>query len=239
VAVDPAHLYWANSLTDTIGRANLDGTGVNQSFVRGAGLSCGLAVDGAHLYWANGLSNTIGRANLDGTGVNQSFIIGAHAPCGVAVDQANLYWTNGDDGTIGRANLDGSGPNQSFIGGGLRPCGVAVDARPSPAAPPTTTPPSNQFSAEQTAAEPEEGHRGAVRDPPGPGPAGSLGQRGELCPSPRREDAGRRAAADQGDREESRKLNRTGKVTVKPRITYTPDGGDPGSRSTKLTLRRR
>ena len=32
-----AYVYWANNGTDSIGRANLDGTGVNQSFITGAG----------------------------------------------------------------------------------------------------------------------------------------------------------------------------------------------------------
>ena len=34
--MDAAHVYWTNSGTGTIGRANLDGTGVNQSFITGA-----------------------------------------------------------------------------------------------------------------------------------------------------------------------------------------------------------
>jgi Protein of unknown function (DUF3089) len=124
-----AFVYWANGTA--ISRANLDGTGVNQSFIGGTNGSCGVAVDGSHVYWgnfANHSGTTIGRANLDGTHVDQSFIGGANGPCGVAVDGSHLYWANVDGGTIGRANLDGTGVNQSFIGGGSGPCGVAVDA---------------------------------------------------------------------------------------------------------------
>ena len=129
MAVDAAHVYWANLVDGTIGRANLDGTGVNQSFITGAIVPCGVAVDGAHIYWANaGAGDTIGRANLDGTGVDQGFISGASNPCGVAVDGAHVYWANGGNGTIGRANLNGTGVNQSFIAGASGPCGVAVDA---------------------------------------------------------------------------------------------------------------
>jgi len=36
-----------------------------------------------------------------------------------------------------------------------------------------------------------------------------------------------------------RKLNETGKVKVKPTITYTPTGGDPSTQSTKLKLKKR
>jgi hypothetical protein len=36
-----------------------------------------------------------------------------------------------------------------------------------------------------------------------------------------------------------RKLNETGRVRVRPKITYTPTGGDPRTQSTRLTLRKR
>jgi hypothetical protein len=36
-----------------------------------------------------------------------------------------------------------------------------------------------------------------------------------------------------------RKLNETGKVKVKPNVTYTPTGGDPSSQSRKLKLKKR
>jgi streptogramin lyase len=47
IALDGAsHLYWANSETNTIARANTDGTGVDQSFIAtGANQPCGVAVD--------------------------------------------------------------------------------------------------------------------------------------------------------------------------------------------------
>jgi virginiamycin B lyase len=136
VAVDGAHIYWANTFgSGTVGRANLDGSGTNQSFITGASSPCGVAVDGAHVYWANNGSNSIGRANLDGTNVNQSFITGADHPCGVAVDGSFVYWA--DEGNcsstctgthIGRAKLDGSSPVDTFITGLAAPVGVAVNA---------------------------------------------------------------------------------------------------------------
>jgi hypothetical protein len=42
------HIYWANFIGNTIGEANLDGTGVNQSFITGASDPRGVAVDGEH-----------------------------------------------------------------------------------------------------------------------------------------------------------------------------------------------
>jgi hypothetical protein len=140
VSVASAFVYWTNYGGGTgtmIGRANLDGTGANQSFIDGASGPSGAAVDGAHVYWGNygaGAGATIGRENIDGTGANQSFVTGASGPCGVAVDGANVYWTNFTGGTIGRANLDGTGANQSFITGASSPSNVVVDP---PAPPPS------------------------------------------------------------------------------------------------------
>ena len=134
MAVD-SHVYWADSFRDqnnrlvgVIARANLDGTGVNDSFiVVNDAASNGVAVDGAYVYWTG--ANVIGRANLDGTGVDQSFITGANEPWGVAVDGAHIYWVNAGNGTIGRANLDGTDVDQSFITGdpATEPEGIAVD----------------------------------------------------------------------------------------------------------------
>src|SRR5216684_1622182 len=90
-----AFVYWANGYpTNTIGRANLDGSSANQGFITGANSPLGVAVDGAHVYWANFNTNTIGRANLDGTSPKQDFITGANLPDGLAVDGAHIYWAN-------------------------------------------------------------------------------------------------------------------------------------------------
>jgi hypothetical protein len=151
VAVDGEHLYWSRTFScgfagcttaSSIGRANLDGTGVDPNFVSRSPaaypLPFGLAVDAAHLYWADFEKATIGRANLDGTGVDPSFISFAGTPYppgfAIAVDGAHLYWTGTN--TIGRANLDGSGVDQSFISGLDYPLGLAVDALPD--VPPNT-----------------------------------------------------------------------------------------------------
>src|SRR5262245_11322692 len=82
----PVHLYWANKTpgwgtrpaATTIGRARLDGTVVEHSFVSGTGRGpCGVALDRKHIYWAELLGGAIGRpdeggaigrANRDGSG---------------------------------------------------------------------------------------------------------------------------------------------------------------------------
>jgi virginiamycin B lyase len=131
IAVAGKYIYWTNTVEGgtpvAIGRANLDGTGVNKRFITGVTPGCGIVVVGGHIYWTNGgfveSRYAIGRANLDGTGVNQRFIRTAGIPCGVAVYQGHIYWGQSTDRlspsitTIGRANLDGSAVNNQFITG--------------------------------------------------------------------------------------------------------------------------
>ena len=95
MAVDAAHVYWANG--QTIGRADLDRTTVDPSFISGAGNPTDVAVDAAPVYWSNegtltrtGQVSGIGRAGLDGSRVNPTFIAAPSTSLarGVAVDNA-------------------------------------------------------------------------------------------------------------------------------------------------------
>jgi virginiamycin B lyase len=117
----------------TIGRANIDGTGVNQSFITGIDAPSGITSDGTYLYWTTGgLNDTYGtggvaRAGLDGvTGRNNTFITGASKPLAVSVDANYVYWSNTNGSTIGRATIGGAGANQSFIAAGSYPYGLEV-----------------------------------------------------------------------------------------------------------------
>jgi hypothetical protein len=153
-AATSVYLYWANSTPGsgakpppmTIGRARLDGTGVEHSFVSGTGRGpCGVALDRTHIYWAERLGGKvgrpaegggIGRANRDGSGVNARFITTpGMGGCGVAIAGSHIYWAS--DGAIGRANVDGTGVELQFIPGLAIPrtaappggggsCGIAV-----------------------------------------------------------------------------------------------------------------
>jgi hypothetical protein len=116
----PAHafVYWAESGSPGLGRADLDGSNQTQDFLEGTINASGVALDGAHIYWSNRGGNSIGRANLDGSGADQNFITGALAPDSVAIGGGFVYWNNFPDpahSSIGRANLDGSSPNQNLI----------------------------------------------------------------------------------------------------------------------------
>lgn len=116
VAVDAVHIYWANPFVDMIGRANLDGSGVEKEFITGVN-PYGLAVAEGHVYWTDADAHTIGRANLDGSGVEDGLIGNVGSFFGLAADSEHLYWGNEAGESIGRANLDGSGANTSFVPG--------------------------------------------------------------------------------------------------------------------------
>lgn len=128
LAVDNQHIYWGTFRASTIGRANLDGSGVAQGFVNARSPAHGIAVDGSHIYWSHGSS--IGRANLDGGGVNQAFIANLPYPEGVGIDASHIYFAplgDFDYHWIARANLDGSNVNLSFLNvGQVGPAGMTV-----------------------------------------------------------------------------------------------------------------
>ncbi len=120
----PQYIYWSNTTLNTIGRANIDGTGINQSFVSGLTNPRGIAVSPTHIYWAK--DSSIGRANLDGTGVDESFITGTGSATAVAVSGTHIYWSRENTTTVGRAAIDGTNPDNSFINVATNPWGVFV-----------------------------------------------------------------------------------------------------------------
>jgi hypothetical protein len=134
IAVAGKYIYWIYAAESpkpvTIGRAKLDGTGVNKRFITGVPNGfCGIAVAGGHIYWTNG--RFLGRANLDGTGVNRRFISTPGGACGVAVYRDHIYWGQSTGRgahlpTIGRANLNGSGVNNQLITGIHDSCSLAI-----------------------------------------------------------------------------------------------------------------
>jgi virginiamycin B lyase len=227
VAVDDTHIYWADSHGSTIGRANLDGAGVDPGFIPSGTFPCGVAVDDDHVYWANGTGDvgeaTIGRANLDGSDVDQEFITGATFPCGVAVDGEHVYW--GNQRSVGRANLDGSHANAVFIPGGSEPCGVTADPLP--------------FTFGELNRDKRRGTAKLTVGVPGPGDL-------ELAKTKKVKEAKGHAQAE-GQVElpvkprggAKRKLNEDGKAKVKAKVTFAPEGGEPGTRSKPIKLRKR
>ncbi len=125
VAVNATHIFWTNIYTNSIGRANLDGSGVNTAFITGCSRPFGVAMNPTHIFWTNynggtGIG-TIGRAKLNGAGgateINQSFIscVTKRGPAGLAINGTYIFWSCRTDNTIARAKLDGSEIKEDFI----------------------------------------------------------------------------------------------------------------------------
>jgi hypothetical protein len=168
VAVDDKYIYFANSTTYSIGRAEIANFGTLQQVIDGEFVElpvgtkpCGVAVDDAHIYWGvndvnNAPGTAIGRAAKDGTDVSFGFWGNAYRVTGVAVDDDFVYWSNlgtGAPGTgsIGRGTKATGGEDPNFVGGLDSPWGIAVDPKGAPLAPPTPVqtqlpPPPNPLS---------------------------------------------------------------------------------------------
>jgi hypothetical protein len=115
VARADAFIYWTNSNSGSIGRANQDGSGANQFFISGCTHPLAITVDDRYVYWSNESKQAIGRANLDGTGVNQEFVKGVTDwVYGMTVTGDYIFWTT-PEAIVGRANIDGTGVNNSFL----------------------------------------------------------------------------------------------------------------------------
>lgn len=122
-----AFIYWADTQSETIGRAANDGSEPDDAFIHTGPLPFAVAVDSSHVYWANQNGNSIGRANIDGSGVDNGFITGIVKPTGLAVNATSIFWST-LGGQIGKAGINGGSVNPSLVTGPVEPCGVALDS---------------------------------------------------------------------------------------------------------------
>ncbi len=124
----PNKMYWADSGTNKIQRANLDGTNV-EDLITGLRLR-GLALDVGRgkMYWTASSADKIQQANLDGTNVEDLITHGLSHPVGLALDvgRGKMYWINWGTRKIQRANLDGTNV-EDLITGLDAPEGLALD----------------------------------------------------------------------------------------------------------------
>ncbi|MFC1980245.1 hypothetical protein ACFLVS_05310 [Chloroflexota bacterium] len=107
-AAQGSKMYWTDSATDKIQRANLDGSNVDD-LVTGLGNPRGIALDiaGGKMYWTDSGTNKIQRADLNGSNV-EDLVTGLSA--GIALDVAGgkMYWADWGTDKIQRADLNGS-----------------------------------------------------------------------------------------------------------------------------------
>ena len=112
---DVLTIFWTDTVTEKIQRANLDMANLEVSNVKDlvTGLesprNIALDVVSGKMYWTDFDSNKIQRANFDGSNV-EDLVTGLRSPEGIALDVegGKMYWTDFDSNKIQRANLDGS-----------------------------------------------------------------------------------------------------------------------------------
>ncbi|MCA9151561.1 MAG: hypothetical protein KDA92_19750 [Planctomycetales bacterium] len=104
-------MYWSDRGSNTIRRANLDGT-IVETLVSGLGEARGVAVDYQHeqIYWVDNGHNKIQRSRLDGSHIEDLVTSGLSFPAGIVLDVPGnqMFWADANENSISRADLDGS-----------------------------------------------------------------------------------------------------------------------------------
>lgn len=117
-------IYWVDAGANVIGRANVDGSGIEDVVTGGLDKPCDLDVDplAETLYWVEYGSGKLRRRPIIGGRVEDLFT-GTDRAQGVALDLAagKVYWAENrpmsDNDWIRRANLDGSGIEELVTSG--------------------------------------------------------------------------------------------------------------------------
>jgi hypothetical protein len=125
VAVSGTKIYWADPTTNTIGRADLDGNNIQDSFIEPPPIECEFKVE---------TEPGVFEIKTESVESRPRYVA-------IAVDGKYAYWTNtgcsdefgaiGGTGTIGRANIEEATPKEvkaSFIKGASNPQGIAVNS---------------------------------------------------------------------------------------------------------------
>ncbi|XP_070536212.1 low-density lipoprotein receptor-related protein 4-like [Ptychodera flava] len=107
------HVYWTDSVTDTIQRASMDGSYVETVINSGLETTDGLVIDsiGRKMYWTDTGTNRIEVSNLDGSMRKVLIWENLDNPRAIALhyDAGYMYWTDwGTDPKIERAYMDGT-----------------------------------------------------------------------------------------------------------------------------------
>jgi hypothetical protein len=129
-------LYWANLAGEggggTIGHAKLDGTNVDEGYIKTFDVPCGVAVDQKHVYWADASTTVVNRAKRKRhANPKYGFLTKASSPCGVAVTDKKVFATNqGDPIGVVRGPIGGGSFSlfASELFDSTSDCGVAVNA---------------------------------------------------------------------------------------------------------------
>jgi cysteine-rich repeat protein len=126
-ALASGKIYWIDNGSDTLGRSNLDGSGVEVLTGLTSNYAIGMALDAVHrkVYWTR--LHGVSRSNLDGSGVEEVYYLSNSFQWAIALDVAagRMYWTQSPNRIL-RAKLDGTSV-ETVIDGLDHPRGIALD----------------------------------------------------------------------------------------------------------------
>jgi len=122
----PRYVFWDNDGPRTIGRAQDDGTNVNQRFLTGLTYNDGTAsvADATYVYY--GVGGTLMRARVDGTGTPQPLVQLTSAASSLAIDSGHIYI--GSFSRVSRVDISGANLVPNFITATGAPSGNYVEA---------------------------------------------------------------------------------------------------------------
>ena len=156
--VSTGKVYWTDSETGKIQRANLNGSNV-EDLVTGVRMPNDIALDaaGGKMYWADYESKQILRANLNGSNI-ETLVDGLAGPAGIVLDIARrkVYWTDQvwspvtgsiTESNIQRANFDGSNVQEILTGFG-EPTDIAFGISQTPVTGPSATRPTSDVNGD-------------------------------------------------------------------------------------------
>lgn len=138
IATDGTYLYYARQeAAGYVGRIKLNGTSMENTWLKTEGEPTHIEVDGTYIYITDFSTGYIKRAKLNGTELNKTWVKGyvsstAETVWALALDSQYIYWSTLEGKRIGRAKIDGTGANASFVTlpagvGGLRSLLVVGD----------------------------------------------------------------------------------------------------------------
>jgi hypothetical protein len=247
VAVDAEHVYWTNLIADTIGRASLDGSSADPGFITGPSTPVGLAVDS--LPYATATAVACSPAGVT---------VPASTSCTATVGDTAAA-PSAPTGTVAFRSTGGgsfgSPASCSLVAGPRSTCRITYT--PSAAGAATITAaysgdatnaaskgtaslgvrgPSNSFPLSRPKLDKRRGTATLTARIPGPG---RLVLRGEGLERNTRNasGAGSFKLTVRPRHRMRHRLERTGRATVKAKVSYTPHGGDARTKSKRMTLK--
>lgn len=124
-----SRIYWVDRINDTLGRANLDGSGLSTAFCSGLTTPDDLVLDIANrkMYWTEPTANRIRWSSMDNCNPQTVSISGGvNNPIGIALANNKLYWSEFSSGRVKRANLNGTSV-ETLVTGLKAPLEMALD----------------------------------------------------------------------------------------------------------------